>query len=345
MANKTSFFKPAVFLPMFFICLSLWAQSGRYVIEQRYVQRLSWVNDEYALRYEVVIERDEGGGYASYLSEFTELNRYQISLPLGNYRYCVIPYDLMDKPCEASDWVTLDVHPIPVVSVEVRPNDDKSYTLYPYDSDEIVPGIREITIKNPDVPEPDDKVIIAEIPEPQIIIQEKFVGDKREFFFEAAWAPVIPAYGEVYQLFGEQIYFSGAALRFGLLFTKQNSIRLGLETLISWYALNNVFYDQTINVQAGLIDLCFLMQLDISQRLALSLGLGGGFTLQTSDFYDEGELYMFDRIAPHLNIDASFIYFTTKRWFLELGINYLFFISSDDSSGYIRPWLGLGFKF
>ncbi len=102
---------------IFFLISPLWAQSpggGYYVIEQRYVQQLVWIGDNYTLKYEVVIEKDEGGGYKTYLREFTEKPNLQISLPLGKYRYRVIPYDYLEHPGEASDWVNIEIEPDPV---------------------------------------------------------------------------------------------------------------------------------------------------------------------------------------------------------------------------------------
>ena len=99
---------------LFLIC-PLWAQQnsddGYYVTEQRYVQQLAWIGDNYTLKYEVVIEKDEGGKYKTFLREFTEKPSLQVSLPLGKYRYCVIPYDYLEHPGEASDWENIETKP------------------------------------------------------------------------------------------------------------------------------------------------------------------------------------------------------------------------------------------
>jgi hypothetical protein len=112
--------KLALFTALFFFSMTsfLWAQNRRYVTEQRFIQRLVWVGDEYAFRYEVVIERNEGEGYREFKRDFTTLSALVISLPLGNYRYHVIPYDYLDQPGEASEWMMLDVVAPPVVPDE-----------------------------------------------------------------------------------------------------------------------------------------------------------------------------------------------------------------------------------
>jgi len=47
--------------------VSLWAQTT----ESHFVQRLTWVGDEYASRYEVIIEKVEDGEYKRVLQKFT----------------------------------------------------------------------------------------------------------------------------------------------------------------------------------------------------------------------------------------------------------------------------------
>jgi hypothetical protein len=119
---------------IFFSLASLWAQNRRYITEQRFIQRLVWIGDEYAFRYEVVIERNEGQGYREYKREFTASSALVISLPLGNYRYRVIPYDYLDQASEASDWVILDVVAppgIPDETPEFAPSEsEKPLNLY-----------------------------------------------------------------------------------------------------------------------------------------------------------------------------------------------------------------------
>jgi hypothetical protein len=121
MTSRNLFFLTA----MFFIIQSLWAQSpdngngGYYVIEQRYVHTIEWIGDDYTFKYEVVIEKDEDGGYKTYLREFTEKPSLQVSLPSGKYRYRVIPYDYLEHPGEASDWENIEIESAPVVTNEI----------------------------------------------------------------------------------------------------------------------------------------------------------------------------------------------------------------------------------
>jgi ribosome modulation factor len=92
------------------------AQNAGYFIvdtesgEHRFMQRLAWSGGEYALRYEVILEREVGGRYTAHLRDFTSSLFIEVSLPPGKYRFRVIPYDILDKPGEGSEWVNIEVH-------------------------------------------------------------------------------------------------------------------------------------------------------------------------------------------------------------------------------------------
>ena len=188
MTNKIFFI---IFYFLFIILFNrpLWAQSpgGRYVVEQRYVQKLAWIGDNYTFKYEVVIEQNEGGGgaagrYKAYIQEFTEEPGLQVSLPAGKYRYRVIPYDYLEQPGEASGWFEFYINPASIVSVEVQKTDDGGYVLHPYENEQIVPGVNRIVINNSD-----NSVITGggETEKPLIL------------YVSAAWAPLIPLFGRM----------------------------------------------------------------------------------------------------------------------------------------------------
>ncbi|MDR0313126.1 MAG: hypothetical protein LBI14_05980 [Treponema sp.] len=98
-----------LFLPFFF----LHAQNSGYYLDMsgerpRFIQRISWIGDEYASRYEVIIEREGEGGYRELLREFTTALFIEVSLASGRYRCHVIPYDFLNQPGEDS-WIGFEV--------------------------------------------------------------------------------------------------------------------------------------------------------------------------------------------------------------------------------------------
>ncbi|MCL2230471.1 MAG: hypothetical protein FWC01_05195 [Treponema sp.] len=89
--------------------------------ETRAVHRFSWSGGEYALRYEVVFQRMEGNEFATHLREFTAERSVEITLPVGRYRFQVIPYDLLDRPSEPSQWSYVEVRQMPQTAQIVQP--------------------------------------------------------------------------------------------------------------------------------------------------------------------------------------------------------------------------------
>jgi len=104
---------------LFMLVISVWFPSARspllaaldanYRIDIRYIQRLTWVGDEHAFRYEVIIERYEEEDYSRFFQAFTENEFIEVSLPAGNYRYQVIPHDFFGTPIPVIDWVEFEV--------------------------------------------------------------------------------------------------------------------------------------------------------------------------------------------------------------------------------------------
>jgi len=80
--------------------------------------RISWTKDEYALRYEVSIEKEENRRHTLVLREFTEEPFIYISLPPGNYRLRVIPYDFRDVPAQGTKWKNFKVLAITTPNTE-----------------------------------------------------------------------------------------------------------------------------------------------------------------------------------------------------------------------------------
>lgn len=94
-------FRGFLFVLLFF-CLAgvLFGQNN----DSRSKHRIAWTKDEYALQYEVLIEQEENNNYSLVLREFTEEPFIFISLPAGNYRLRVIPYDFRDVPGQGTGW-------------------------------------------------------------------------------------------------------------------------------------------------------------------------------------------------------------------------------------------------
>jgi hypothetical protein len=294
---------------LFFTGSPLWAQdaqstvqgaaqgAGHYVIEQRYVQQLVWVGDEYTLKYEVVIESGEGRTYRSYSREFTEKPALQISLPPGTYRYRIISYDYLEQPGDASEWVNLEIKPSPAVSVGEQAESGPSDTF--------------------------------------------------SFYLSAAWSPLLPLYGGIREVFGNEFYAAGASLRFGAFFNKLNWWFIpGLELSTSWYTLNKAQDGDTVGIQAGVTGFNIAAQKRFfNQKMAVTLRAGGALAFQIGETNIADETNTIGGITPQFNVEASFLYKVWKQLYVETGASFTFHLNQNSSSGYLCPRLGAGWKF
>jgi hypothetical protein len=127
---------------------SLSAQTPGYFIDQdsetpRFIQRLSWRGGEYSLRYEIVIQKLEQETYTDFIREFTTEHFILVSLTPGEYRFRIIPYDILDRPSEGSGWGSIEIRravkpEIAEVLQEPVISDEKSFTIT-FESISIVP--------------------------------------------------------------------------------------------------------------------------------------------------------------------------------------------------------------
>ncbi|MDR2964531.1 MAG: hypothetical protein LBU88_02020 [Treponema sp.] len=72
-------------------------------------RRLVWSGGEHALRYTVEVQRSENGTYQNFLRESTAALFLEVSLPPGQYRFRIIPIDILDRPGEATQWRTFNI--------------------------------------------------------------------------------------------------------------------------------------------------------------------------------------------------------------------------------------------
>jgi hypothetical protein len=68
-------------------------------------RRIVWSGGEHALRYAVEIQRSESGTFLNFLREFSNELFIEVSLPPGEYRFRIIPHDILDRPGESTEWM------------------------------------------------------------------------------------------------------------------------------------------------------------------------------------------------------------------------------------------------
>ncbi|WP_461255734.1 hypothetical protein [Treponema sp. R80B11-R83G3] len=166
------------------------------------------------------------------------------------------------------------------------------------------------------------------------------------FYLNAAWNPIIPVYGRMQEIFGNEFQASGAAVRFGLLYNKIKWINPGVELSTSWYALNNDNINEKLTMQAGIIGVNIVARkLLPNKKMAVTLRAGGAVSFQIGEIYSEEYYYSTGGLVPLINIDVSFLWFAFKQLYLEAGFSFNHLINQNNFSGSLRPWLGIGWQF
>ena len=202
-------------LLLFLFTLPVFAQNSNFYIDTesgfpRFIQRLSWSGGENALRYEVIIQRLSYESYVPHLVESTIEHFIEVSLPPGEYRFQVIPYDALNRPSEESEWAYIQVfqyyselaeaEPEPELEPERSPEMQKLYDL-----------MESLMIR---------------------------IG--------VSWKPIIPLYGDADL---KSLYSSGAEAHINIFSTNAfKNLNFGNEMTVQWYTLDNIEHNIYVGV-------------------------------------------------------------------------------------------------
>ena len=293
---------------------SLYAQSASSFVELRFVQHLTWIGDEYALRYEVQFEREQAGQYREALREFTSETFIEVSLSPGKYRYRVIPYNFLDQPGKASEWLDIEVlrgvTPTEHEMIMVHPGDKTSRT--------------EITLTPETVIETTEAPTITEF------------KNQFDVYLGGAWIPLLPIYGEN-DFFGENLSAVGMAVHLGVISAKPAFLCPGMELAASW----RTYAADGNEVQAISFDFGFLGQIRMPKgKTAFNFRAGTGASMRS----DVDPVSATGQYSVHANIGVSFLWLIRPHLYLETGADYSQFFTKD-FFGFLRPWFGLGYRF
>jgi len=304
--------------------------------ERRYIQRLAWAGDGYTLRYEILVEKEEDGKYIRVSREYTSDSFIELPLQPGNYRCCVIPYDFLDRPGEGSEWMFFE---IPAVVENEAPEPEPEPVIAEIEPEQE----QELNLES-------ESELETEIETPKLVKKEKPL----DFYFGADWMPILPAYGVFDQIANWSHTLYSGGLRFGMVTFTNRSIDFGMEIVISRY---NIYsdtptfslpypdsYDKEGYVEA--YELNLLAQKWFPKReTALNFRVGVGYISfhDSKDDYNSGNSSV-DLNGYFLDLGFSFLLRPVKHYYLEIGIDHIR-LSSQESLGLLRPWLGMGLRF
>ncbi|MDR2542644.1 MAG: hypothetical protein LBC80_04245 [Treponema sp.] len=104
-------YQVVLLLLLFGITPFLYAQDENS--EQLFTRRIAWIKDEHTWRYAIEVDVLIDETYEDYSREFTLSTYIVLSLPAGEYRFRIIPHDILDRPHEGTQWFTLVLLPEP----------------------------------------------------------------------------------------------------------------------------------------------------------------------------------------------------------------------------------------
>ena len=271
------------------------------------LQQLSWAHDEYALRYEVEIEKQEEGVYRQLQVIYTDSPLVMVYLSQGNYRYRVTPYNLLNRPGIVSAWLDFEITTV------VLP--DTSYDTEEIEKEDIA---EEEIAHEPEIPLEESRHIF-------------------NFYIGASYLTLINIHGEEDWMSASGQFLSGAALHLGIVSSNFNFFNLGVELVPAWYSFSD-------EAQSLLLECNFLLQKEFFERkadqrkaAALVLRTGAGVNMDFNDPENETALYV--------NIGISCIWFPVQRFYLEAGVNYSYLFAIENPTGRLRPFAGGGLRF
>jgi hypothetical protein len=256
--GRPAILEKSLLFSLFFFTFSfeLLAQNSGYFYdsisgETRFIQRLTWTEDEYARRYEVIIEKENEGEYRGLFQEFTTALFIQVFLLPGKYRCRVITHDFLNRPGPAPEWKHIEVLAAPNPEAV---NYEQAHLEQARLTDDI-----ELVLKTGDA---------------------KPVADTQvNLFFGAAWMPSFTVSDRGNRFFGADMSFAGVAGRFGVVWANPNFFNPGAELAVSY---NSFGTDGQGSLLAFTLNLSSLNRLP-GDRTALTFRLGAGDSVLPND--------------------------------------------------------------
>jgi hypothetical protein len=337
--------------------------------QQRLYQRLTWSGGENALRYEVIIQRIEDEAYHVHLREFSVSHYIIVSLPPGEYRFQVIPYDVLNRPSEGSEWMYIEV--LPAVKPELH---ETQITVDFFDTSNYVLDVSgrnidydaEISIRHPD-----GNLIVPQIIEPRDSNNVQLLMDS-DFLSPGEYKIIIRNPGGLEASIGGIVLVESPhvpLVETVIVYEEESLKTLLLSAGLSWNPLFLIYgegFDNSYSLAGTAIhaNAAFLTPLNMYIGIELfaafdnldqnnlligvnllvlkrlfkeraSIGLRFGAAYPVIDFHIE-------HIIP--GVGVSFGWLFDRRFLLEAGVNYRHMYGGF-LNGFAGPWIGFSYMF
>ncbi len=349
-----------------------------------FIQTLSWPASENALRYEVVIEKQEDDG--TWVSESTYetpegISEVEVSLFAGSYRYKVFVYNFLDLLEAESDWFEFDVFK----AIQPHIADLTPGLIY---LDEVQTGIFnfngtdafENTLFYLELPNEPSRTVFGEVIEQdddnyrvQFDMRRIDVG---EYSFNAenpgGLKSVIEPFsvrflkpydldvtfgynvlytfsGDIPLYFGEEFYPFGLHAKVTYIPLKRNWGQIGAEFSAHWFFMTNSFdvYDVSSHVLPTTLNFVYQLPI-IKKRLILDthVGVGATFLLNTKFTFNSGvESPSEYTLGLAASGGLAIQYYILNRLYIELGTDYIATFYEGTFFHFVAPSISVGWQF
>jgi hypothetical protein len=343
-----------LFLVFFIFLASLAsAQTPGYFIRSendqlRFFQRFVWRGGENALRYEVIFEREDNGRYVSHSREFTTSLYIEVSLPPGNYRIQVIPYDILGRPWEGSERKYFQVLPAPRPEIPDTLPDSEPEMEFEMEIEMEIEIEMEPQIEPEVELEPEPVVIVEQDPEIYIEYEyepeQEYIHDALEklnqvfLSFGLSWKPSFTVYGNNSDDFFDPL---GIEARVNIVFLTPLDIFMGME-FGAYFSSDEHFFENFDDFSLSMIINLIALKWTPDQRIAFGFRFGVHYPLVYRKNETRDENFSLSHFIPGCGIFVRWR--VTNNLLLETGIDYSNKFGTTPI-GYLRPWLGFGMQF
>jgi hypothetical protein len=347
--------------------------------ERRFIQYLSWQGGKYVRYYEVIIERKEGTAYREVLRRTTQETFIEFSFGGGFYRYRVEAYDLLNRPSGNAPWKDFTIIAVlpPEISGfspgELNRNEKGPYQITITGSNFSSHG--QVFLRN----QKNGKALEASLVQvdssgqtiKMIFTEKQLVSGSydiciinpgefetsagtlaiktqaADFSVSAGYAPLVPLYGNLFDLF-DAFDFLGAYARVGFVPFETDFGSFGFELNPFWdyLTISQNDYGGTSHLAGVHINALYQKSLPI-KNMFINARLGGGVT-SLLDFhftYPNGVSRSMNGLYLSAGAELSFQWFFFRSCYLEAGLAYRHIAGEPFQQGYISPFAGAGIRF
>ncbi|MDR1506621.1 MAG: hypothetical protein LBI67_05915 [Treponema sp.] len=358
-------------------------KEGSYFMDDsgenpRFIQRLSWYPEQYALFYELIIEELSGETYREIFRTTTAEDHADISLPPGLYRYRIQSYDLFEKPSGNPSWARLEI--LPALRPELFGVEKDA--LYKQNGTLAVTGrniaegalavlrnrktgSEETGVLHTEADGGSGRAVFSSFPKKGIydltVINPGGLRDSfgpvslspspENVYFSAGYKPMIPLFGQLNEMLDSKIHPLGFSVRFWTVPFEWKTLGIGFQAeagynfLFSDYSQSG--FDYRVTGHFADLALHVVVEKRFSQKLSLALHAGPALAASV-DFKKTNALFRtkaVNAVFPGAGAGISALYFFSNRWFAMTGLECLYIFSRDETNpAYLSPYIGIGSK-